>query len=67
MQSLEVSGAVRSIYGSLGVKRLKEGYVSSKCSGKYWETFYSISGNKKDNSSMGTCVLNHNTLPISIQ
>lgn len=46
---------------------LKEGYVSSKCSGKCWEKFYSISGTKKDSSSMGTCVLNHNTLPISVQ
>ena len=38
MQSLEVSGAVRPIYGSLGVKRLKEiakeiGWEGVDCAG----------------------------------
>ena len=32
MQSLEVSGAVRPIYGSLGVKRLNRDAVNGTCS-----------------------------------
>ena len=35
MQRLEISGAVRPIYGSLGVKRLlEESNVYSACDGK---------------------------------
>jgi len=35
MQRLEVSGAVRPIYGSLGVKRLMT-ILDNYCFGHYW-------------------------------
>jgi len=35
MQRLEVSGAVRPIYGSLGVKRLSTDHRDSRSSGMY--------------------------------
>ena len=41
MQRLEVSGAVRPIYGSLGVKRLIYGllaFLEKKCTGNINET-----------------------------
>ena len=44
MQSLEVSGAVRPIYGSLGVKRLtrQSKYVERNTEARSWNHFYTI-------------------------
>ena len=42
MQRLEVSGAVRPIYGSLGVKRLIEGLLSLQKGRMFYEIFPEI-------------------------
>ena len=47
MQRLEVSGAVRPVYGSLGVKRLIDFSIADLFWQLFWSKFFRYSGSDK--------------------